>query len=143
MRDSDGKKTRLLFAYGTLMQGLHAELQQKVQSKLVGIGSIRARLYDLGGFPGAKLSGDAPRSHVKGELYRLEDPESAIRFLDDYEEYHPGNQQKSLFVRKQVPVALEDGRKCNAWVYLYNRPVDEGRLITSGDYRDVAVTART
>jgi gamma-glutamylcyclotransferase (GGCT)/AIG2-like uncharacterized protein YtfP len=132
----DGQKSPFLFVYGTLMQGFHGELQRRVRAELTGVGTIRAKLYDLGSFPGAKLSGNGPGHQVKGELYRLDDLEGATRFLDDYEEYYPSRPQKSLFIRELVPVTLEGVGRRAAWAYFYNRPVDEARLIPSGDYRD-------
>ena len=110
----------------------------KVRATLVGRGSIRAKLYDLGDYPGARQNGASSARQVKGELYRLRDAQNAIRLLDEYEEFFPGEPRRSLFVRRRTQVALEDGGTRIAWVYLYNRPVDESRLIPNGDYRNPA-----
>lgn len=127
-----------LFVYGTLMRGFHEDLQEKVGGKLIGKGTIRAKLYDLGDYPGARLAGNSSESFVKGELYQLGDPERASRVLDEYEDYFPSEPRKSLFIRQLVTVTLEDGRKRRAWTYLYNRPVDNAKLIPSGNYRVIA-----
>jgi gamma-glutamylcyclotransferase (GGCT)/AIG2-like uncharacterized protein YtfP len=132
------RRNPFLFVYGTLMRGLHEHWQEKVGAKLVGEGTIRARLYDLGDFPGAKLAHNGSGYYVKGELYRLSDPDHATHVLDKYEDCFPSEPLKSLFIRELVPVTLEDHRKLTAWVYLYNRPVDEAHLIPSGDYRERA-----
>lgn len=124
-----------LFVYGTLMGGLGEDLLKNLGAQLMGKGTIRANLYDLGDYPGAKPD---HRHQVKGELYRLPSPVKALAFLDDYEDSVSLRRQSSLFVRERAEVALEDGRTEIAWVYLYNRPVDESRLIQSGDYRDAA-----
>jgi gamma-glutamylcyclotransferase (GGCT)/AIG2-like uncharacterized protein YtfP len=126
----------LLFVYGTLMRGFHEDWHEKVEANLLGEGTIRAKLYDLGDYPGAKLAGAGSESLVKGELYQLRDPERAIEILDKYEDYIPSQPRKSLFIRELVPVTLESGRKRMAWTYLYNRPVDNLKLIPSGNYRD-------
>ncbi len=125
-----------LFVYGTLMRGFHEDLQEKVGAKLVGEGTIRAKLYDLGDYPGAKLAGSSSENLVKGELYRLRDGEGASKILDQYEDYLPSAPRRSLFIRQLVTVTLENGRKRKAWTYLYNRPVDDAKLIPSGSYRD-------
>ena len=127
---------RLLFVYGTLMKGFSERWQRKVGAELVGRGTIRASLYDLGGYPGAKVLGAKPKQRVSGELYRLRDPKLALRILDKYEEFSPLDRKKSLFIRAIVPVSLENGRKRRAWVYLYNRAVNNARLIPSGRYRE-------
>ena len=163
-----------LFVYGTLMWGFGRDLQHSVRARFLGPGTIRARLYDLGSYPGAKLADKSSENFVKGELYRLRDPEAAIMTLDKYEGYSPLERSKSLFIRELVTVrlacpdtsdgsaacswsqdgtsiseprvlrsdirhgTLEGARKRKAWTYLYNRPVDEAKLIPSGNYRDRA-----
>jgi gamma-glutamylcyclotransferase (GGCT)/AIG2-like uncharacterized protein YtfP len=126
-----------LFAYGTLMRGFPEYLQEKVQAKFLGEGSIRARLYNLGDYPGARLAGNSSDNFVKGELYQLGDPERSIKALDRYEDYFPSAPDKSLFIRELVMVTLESGRKRRAWTYLYNRPAGDAELIPSGNYRDL------
>jgi gamma-glutamylcyclotransferase (GGCT)/AIG2-like uncharacterized protein YtfP len=130
----------LLFVYGTLMRGFHVSWQGEFGAKLVGQGTIRARLYDLGDFPGARLADNTADSSVTGELYRLREPERAIRVLDSYEGYFPTQPYRSLFIRDLVTVTVEGGRRTRAWTYVYNRPVSNAKLIPSGDYRDRAFT---
>jgi gamma-glutamylcyclotransferase (GGCT)/AIG2-like uncharacterized protein YtfP len=128
--------THFLFVYGTLMKGLQEDWQTKVGARLVGRGRINGKLYALGEYPGAISTAADSGEYVKGELYEVKDAELATRILDQFEEYFPRQPQKSLFVRIIAPVTLEDGRRQNAWVYVYNQPVDETTLIPSGDYRD-------
>ena len=137
----DGATTHFLFVYGTLMKGFREDWQKKLGARLVGRGRINGRLYDLGEYPGAKCSAADSGEYVKGELYELGDPELAIKALDRYEEFLPDRPRSSLFVRTAAPVTLEDGRTESAWVYIYNRPVDEKKLVPRGDYRDV-ITSR-
>jgi gamma-glutamylcyclotransferase (GGCT)/AIG2-like uncharacterized protein YtfP len=125
-----------LFVYGTLMRGLREDLRTKVDAKLIGGGTISAKLYDLGDYPGAKLAGKLSHSTVKGELYQIRDPDGTMRKLDSYEGCFPSEPGKSLFTRELVTVTLEDGKKTRAWTYLYNRPLDNAKLIPSGNYRD-------
>jgi gamma-glutamylcyclotransferase (GGCT)/AIG2-like uncharacterized protein YtfP len=125
-----------LFVYGTLMRGFHEDLRKNIEAKLVGDGTISATLYDLGDYPGARLAGNRSENFVKGELYKLGDPEHAIGILDKYEDHFPSEPRKSLFIRELMTVTLEGGRKRRAWTYLYNRPVNDAKLIPSGNYRD-------
>lgn len=60
-----------LFVYGTLMGGQRKDLLAKVGATFFGRGTIRAKLYDLGEYPGVKPD---HRHQVKGELYRLTTP---------------------------------------------------------------------
>jgi gamma-glutamylcyclotransferase (GGCT)/AIG2-like uncharacterized protein YtfP len=132
------KPAPLLFVYGTLMKGFRGDWQRKLGAEFVGRGTIRANLYDLGDYPGARVVGAEPGRRVSGELYRLRAPELALKFLDKHEEFCPLQPNKSLFVRKLLAVTLEDGRKKRAWAYLYNRGIANAKLITTGRYRNSA-----
>lgn len=128
--------THFLFVYGTLMKGFQEDWQTKVGARLVGRGRISGKLYDLGEYPGAIRAAADSGEYVRGELYEVKDAELATGILDRFEEFFPRRPRRSLFVRIIAPVTLEDGRRENAWVYVYNQPVDETRLVPSGDYRD-------
>jgi gamma-glutamylcyclotransferase (GGCT)/AIG2-like uncharacterized protein YtfP len=132
------KPTPLLFVYGTLMKDLREDWQRKLGAEFVGRGTIRANLYDFGEYPGARIVGAESGRRVSGELYRLLDPELALRTLDRYEEFSPLRPNRSLFVRELVSVPLEDDRKKRGWAYLYNRGIAKARLIPTGSYRDSA-----
>ncbi|MHB8526535.1 MAG: gamma-glutamylcyclotransferase family protein [Candidatus Acidiferrales bacterium] len=133
--------TNLLFVYGTLMKGHSDDWQKRAGAHLVGHGRTTGKLYDLGQFPGAVVSSD-PRCHIEGEVYRLDDISLATEILDEYEEFHPSRPEKSLFIRRELPVVMEDGTEKRAWVYLYNRAVNESDLIQSGNYRERIPTRR-
>jgi gamma-glutamylcyclotransferase (GGCT)/AIG2-like uncharacterized protein YtfP len=120
------------------MKGFREDWQRKLGAEFVGRGTIRANLYDFGEYPGARVVGAESGRRVSGELYRLRDPELALKTLDEYEEFSPLKPNKSLFIRKLVSVTLEDGRKKRAWAYLYNRGIANARLIPTGCYRDSA-----
>lgn len=132
------KSNPLLFVYGTLMKGFRADWHRKLGAEFVGQGTIRAKLYDLGAYPGARVVGADPERRVSGELYRLRDPELALKTLDKYEEFSPDEPKRSLFVRQLLTVTLEEGRKKRAWTYLYHRGIAKAKLIPSGRYRDSA-----
>ena len=92
------------------------------------------RLVNLGDYPGlipARRSGQ----WVFGECAEFESLDSLLPQLDFIEEYRPDAESKSLYLRRSVPVVLDDGRESWAWAYLYNRPYDPQRIIRGGDWR--------
>jgi gamma-glutamylcyclotransferase (GGCT)/AIG2-like uncharacterized protein YtfP len=125
------------------MRGFREDWQQELGAEFVGRGTIRANLYDLGDYPGAKVLGAEPGQRASGELYRLRDPKLALKTLDGYEDFYPLKPNKSLFIRKLVSVTLEDGRKKRAWAYLYNRGTANAKLIPTGRYRGSASSRRS
>lgn len=127
--------TNLLFVYGTLMKAHGDDWQKQAGAHLVGHGQMTGKLYDLGQFPGAVASSD-PRWRIAGEVYRLDDIGRATGILDEYEEFHPARPDESLFIRREMPVVMENGTERWAWVYLYNRPVKESDRIQSGKYQE-------
>ncbi|HXH83826.1 MAG TPA: gamma-glutamylcyclotransferase family protein, partial [Candidatus Tectomicrobia bacterium] len=112
----------LLFVYGTLMRGyaLHGGLARG--ARRVGEGTVRGALLDLGSYPGLVEGG----GRVRGELYRLDDPE-LLPVLDREEGYN--------FQRRRAVVALQDGTRVRAWVYRYRGPRERGRPVPDGDWR--------
>ena len=112
----------LLFAYGTLMRGypLHAVIARR--ATFVGVGSVPGHLFDLGRYPGLV----AGRGRVRGEVYRLRDPE-LLAAVDREEGYN--------FVRRRTVATLADGRRVRAWVYRYRGPRERAVPIPEGDYR--------
>jgi gamma-glutamylcyclotransferase (GGCT)/AIG2-like uncharacterized protein YtfP len=111
-----------LFAYGTLMRGYGRHVVLTRGATAMGEGTVRGRLLDLGRYPG--LIDGAGR--VRGEVYRLDDPE-LLPVLDREEGYN--------FVRRQGTVTLADGRRVRAWLYRYRGPRERARPIPDGDYR--------
>ena len=101
-----------LFVYGTLQRGrpLHRELVG-LQAEFLGSASMAGQLYHLGPYPGALDTGD---QMIPGELFRLPEPEPALRRLDTVE----GRQ----FHRATVRVTFEHGEPQQAWVYLLKQP---------------------
>ncbi|MDQ2925515.1 MAG: gamma-glutamylcyclotransferase [Acidobacteriota bacterium] len=116
-----------LFVYGTLHPGRAPdEIAHVVRRfKPLGPGTIRARLHRFHDFPAIKID---PKngSRIAGDVFQL--PSTiALKELDDYEEYYPGELDRSLFQRKQVKVRLQDGTSTDCWVYEYNRNLPEDR----------------
>jgi gamma-glutamylcyclotransferase (GGCT)/AIG2-like uncharacterized protein YtfP len=126
-----------LFVYGTLRSGFRAHHVLAGRAERVGMGRICGRLYATGAYPAAVEAAE-PGDRIRGELYRLptETSRELLRDLDRYEGFVPEAPATSLFVRVEARVALEDGGRCQAWVYLFNRSVHPLTRIPSGDYGD-------
>ena len=125
-----------LFVYGTLK---NANINRVVPGiapyiKRRGKGFIKAKLFDLGEYPGA--TNQKNTNKVYGEIVEIkpEKLEFVLDFLDDYEEVH-ANPKKALFKRAKTLVNTEDGKRIYAWVYWYNKSTDQNKEIKSGIYR--------
>lgn len=126
-----------LFAYGSILTGTGQRSLARTLRELVedlGPGYVRARLYDLGDYPGAVPSTN-PGDRVQGRLLRLRAPLSALSRLDRYERYDPRAEAASEFVRRPVEVALP-GRPgpVTAYVYYYNRPARHRPRVLPADW---------
>jgi gamma-glutamylcyclotransferase (GGCT)/AIG2-like uncharacterized protein YtfP len=96
---------------------------------------VRGRLYDLGEYPGAVLSRNAPL--VIGQVFELPNDPEVLTRLDEYEGFDPHRPQSSLFVRKRCLVQLDSGKKLFCWMYAYNRPPGAASPLPSGLYSKV------
>lgn len=113
----------LLFTYGTLMRGFRLHRLLTGRAEFLSRGQVRARIIDLGSYPGAVRD---PAATAHGEVYRVVDP-ALWAVLDSAEgpQYH----------RRVVTVRGEDGRELAASIYWYIGPLDRGVPIPGGDYR--------
>src|SRR5216684_9386847 len=114
--------TEYLFLYGTLKPNEAAsDVAETVRTlRRVGSATVPGRLYDFGDYPGAVIDQSAKTS-IKGELFELPNDDSALKALDDYEEFNRTDRKNSLFIRTRTVATLHGGRQLNAWVYVYNR----------------------
>jgi gamma-glutamylcyclotransferase (GGCT)/AIG2-like uncharacterized protein YtfP len=121
------------FFYGTLMSGFERRQRLEIEDRITrrGRGWIEAALFDMGSYPAAVPS---PGQRVWGEVVEIADVESVWPALDDIEGYDPAAPDQSLYIRRVVPVHLDDDRSVEASVYFYNAPLSEAPRIPSGDY---------
>jgi gamma-glutamylcyclotransferase (GGCT)/AIG2-like uncharacterized protein YtfP len=121
------------FFYGTLMTGFDRRRRLGMDGTMTyrGRGWIEGALYDLGLYPAAVPSKE---DRVWGELFELGDPAPVLAALDEIEGYRPEETDTSLYVRRRVPVHLDDGTTAEAWAYFYNAPLGAAPKIPSGDY---------
>lgn len=123
-----------VFVYGTLRSGfpLHRHLREG-GARLLGRGTIRGLLYDLGNYPGAVRS-KSPLDEIEGELYQLLSPDEQLALLDEIEEFYSEQPSASLYIRELSQVQLPTGRRLEAWVYFLPQKPPGARLISSNDY---------
>jgi gamma-glutamylcyclotransferase (GGCT)/AIG2-like uncharacterized protein YtfP len=127
-----------LFVYGTLMRDFDHPMAQLLSrsADFIGEAHCAGRLYLVKHYPGLVLS-DAPSEFVFGELYRLTQPEALLREFDMYEACGEGFAEPTEYIRRILPVTLQDGAAVHAWTYLYNWPVAHLPRIASGRFLEM------
>jgi gamma-glutamylcyclotransferase (GGCT)/AIG2-like uncharacterized protein YtfP len=125
--------TSHLFVYGTLLStaGHPMGARLKRQARLIGEASIGGRLYDLGRYPGLVEAAEAGE-RVHGEVYILDNPAKALRWLDAYEGIVPGDHDQNEYLRTERLVRLASGQEIAAWVYLYRKDASRFPAIPDG-----------
>ena len=83
-------------------------------------------LYDLGRYPGAV---HGPGKLI-GELCEIPH-EAILTALDEAEGVHA---DPPLYLRERVMLRGGNVGEVEAWIYLYDRPVNDARRIPSGDW---------
>ncbi len=126
-------KPEFLFAYGTLQPGLAPDaIADAVRNlRIIGRGYTEGTLYDFGTHPGAILDHNSSR-RIFGTIFQLPSDQDLLPHLDEYEEYFPESQQRSLFIRRGCQAHLDDGAVLNCWVYELNGTPDGAAIIESG-----------
>jgi gamma-glutamylcyclotransferase (GGCT)/AIG2-like uncharacterized protein YtfP len=124
-----------LFTYGTLMQGFSNPFAQRLHSlsTFEGKGSFPGTLYKIDWYPGAHYEPES-QNKVYGEVYRIINAKLLFPELDNYEDVFE-EEEKSLYIRKIIPVLMQDQSIVYCWVYIYNQPVEDFELIQGGDFR--------
>jgi gamma-glutamylcyclotransferase (GGCT)/AIG2-like uncharacterized protein YtfP len=124
-----------LFVYGTLRRKTSSKMHQILvkYTDFVAEGTYQGRLYNVGHYPGV-IPSDHPVDRVKGEVYILKEPETVLTKLDQYEECGPGFAQPTEYIRRREEITLSDNSTLYAWVYIYNRSINNLEWIPSGDY---------
>ena len=123
-----------LFVYGTLRRDCGNDLHRLIarNSDYIGMATFQGQMYHVADYPGIVTSENAA-DQVVGELYLLSKTIKLLNVLDEYEEFDAEDLTASLFVRNKVDVNLK-GKIISSYAYLYNRPVNSLKRITSGDF---------
>lgn len=116
-----------LFVYGTLLRQSQTKMSTMLlsNSKFIELASVQGRLYDIGEYPGL-IQSDKKSHQVKGEVFKLNNPDLTLQKLDDYE----GCEYKRI----KTSVTLDNDKKVESWLYIFSLPTDEYTCIESGDY---------
>lgn len=106
----------LLFVYGTLRSGFENAYARLLRSEadLLGPATVPGSIFRVKHYPAYK---DAPQGEVRGELYRLHNPEMTLRVLDEYE----GEEFERVVVN-------------GYWLYRYLPKPPASARILSGDF---------
>lgn len=127
-----------LFVYGTLLSEYgdidsHKWVDQ--YAEFIGKAKMEGKMYMVDYYPGIIPCDAGEKYFVKGELYKLREPEKLFGFLDRYEEYNPIDPAHSEYVRKETKVCLNiDGKIYDAWVYYFNESVEDLEFMPKGDF---------
>ena len=106
-------------------EGMLATVGAAPYVQFVAEARISGELFDLGEFPGLRLSEAPSPPTVPAELFVIRDPR-ALALLDEYEGYREDDAE-SAFVRRRLRL-LEP--EVEAWVYLYQGSVDQCPRVT-------------
>ncbi|MDP9371083.1 MAG: gamma-glutamylcyclotransferase [Chloroflexota bacterium] len=121
-----------LFVYGTLKRGRFNHPLLAPYARAVEPASIRGELYDVGLYP-ALVAGEGT---VRGELVRLAAPDLSrvLTILDWLEDYRPGDEERSMYLRRVIEVHTANGARERAYAYFYNRDVASLPRIAGGEW---------
>ncbi|MFD2163246.1 gamma-glutamylcyclotransferase [Paradesertivirga mongoliensis] len=122
-----------LFIYGTLlMQENPWGMYLSQQSEMVCQAKLSGFLYDAGEYPGAIYVPESD-SYIYGSVMTLQNPDEALRIMDQYEGFGSEESQPNEFIRRKLAVKSDIG-PLTCWVYLYNWSTQGLSRINSGDY---------
>lgn len=130
-----GTTVRHLFVYGTLRRGHEnpAARRLAVEARYQGPATLAGRLVDLGSYPGL-IPALQPTEQVQGELFELPENGNLLDYLDRYEGCHPDDPEPHEYCRIVCTATDEDGVRIWCWTYLYQLPVEESRILATGDW---------
>jgi len=127
--------TEYLFIYGTLQKNVGNSRFHLFAGycSYFSKAYLQGKLFHVADYPGAIESNEID-DKVYGELYKVNESKPLLTQLDIYEECSANFPQPHEYVRKKILVFLPDGNTVLAWVYLYNRDIQNLERIISGDY---------
>jgi gamma-glutamylcyclotransferase (GGCT)/AIG2-like uncharacterized protein YtfP len=122
-----------LFVYGTLLDvdnkyGIYL----RDNSRFYANSKLKGKLFHLGEYPGAILGGN---DYIYGVILQMYNPVEALSLLDIYEEVGEDQPQPNEFIRVLTKAETDkEPEPVECWIYLYNLPADESKLIPGGRY---------
>lgn len=130
-------KQPYIFVYGLLKSNYENEPARYIKKNctLIGEGYFPGTLIDIGSYPGAFFD-PTSQNKVHGEVYRIDrNKKVLVDFLDDFEGVGEQFDQPNEYVRKVIPVKIDD-QELHASCYLYNWNYDGHKVISSGIYEN-------
>jgi len=123
-----------LFVYGTLRQGGRYHRRYLAGRFLTWQpATLPGRLFyePQGEYP-CLLPGSGV---ARGEIYHLDPATAALTMarIDRLEEYRPGKEKESLYLRREARAYREDGGEVRVWVYYWNGG-GTGRPVPGNDF---------
>jgi len=139
-----------LFVYGTLLTAADHPMGARLRAgaTLIGSGWMQACLYHIDDpeDPGNRYPGAVPSGHeedrVFGEVYHLHTVDDLLRAFDVYEACDATRPEPHEFIRRRIPITLEDGRVIPAISYFYAWDVSRASRIPSGRFEEAARSVR-
>jgi gamma-glutamylcyclotransferase (GGCT)/AIG2-like uncharacterized protein YtfP len=123
-----------LFVYGSLLNDDNEfAVYLKQNCTFYNRGKFEGKLYDIGLYPGA-IADTGNGQYVFGSIFLVDEPKATFAVLDEYEGFEADEPYPNEFIRQLMEIDMEDEKKIDCWVYLYNLPVERFQLIASGNY---------
>ncbi|WP_445736754.1 gamma-glutamylcyclotransferase family protein [Mariniflexile sp.] len=124
-----------LFVYGTLLKDFDSYMAKflETKSEFIGTGYFNGKLYEILWYPGAVLS-DNPNDKVFGHIFKILDTEKTFKALDDYEGIGDTGEHANEYKRVLIDAYISENELVKTWVYIYNLPTEQLKLIPSGKY---------
>ncbi|MDP8567589.1 gamma-glutamylcyclotransferase family protein [Methylophilus aquaticus] len=126
----------LLFVYGTLRKGNANKMSAylSTHAQFLTHAWFQGLMFQISYYPGVIASEDV-NDCVYGEVYKLNDPDSALAILDAYEECSAQHTQPAEYKRVIARIHAKDGTLFEqVWIYLYQWPINDKVLIKEGDF---------
>ena len=122
-----------VFVYGTLRRGASNHFRMK-GSEWIGTGAISGEIYEICLNPeflypalNTKQSGE-----WSGDVFMVSD--EVLAELDGFEGISEDSSEADEYRRIEIPVKLDSGIGTLVHAWEWNRPLEDGRLLESGDW---------
>lgn len=123
----DSELHNILFIYDTFT---HNQQRQRFlsaeKSRFIGKAATAGELYTIGDFPALSIETAQTAGYtlnVHGDLFEIFDPVTFFATLDIIEGCWLEQTERSLFVRRLIPVQTETDT-IDAWAYILNLPIN-------------------
>lgn len=129
------KKSNYLFAYGFLKTIYHGNSKTQTPAmdvEFISSGLYQGHIYRIGRYPGVIYDPGADY-RVKGEVFKMNNPEMLLPVLDKYEHSLPLIIEDPEYKRVLRPIKTEKGL-IDCWVYEYLNITGEHLRIESGEF---------